>query len=203
MRRQESDEKNECTEPRLRVLLSAYELGILQKREKEELERHLLECDRCCEDLYTTSALVLAKLTPGQRIAARTRRWYRPVAAAMLVLALTGAFTLYERFSDGSRRYPPPDDSITLISPEGEVAGDPIVFRWTPETALSSYELTIFDERGDSIWALLTTRTDTTLTMSDSPVLEPGKAYYWRVAGMLDGRIVSVTPVSGFRIAAE
>jgi hypothetical protein len=40
---------NDCTAPRLSELLHAYELDLLDEREKEEFEIHLLDCPSCLD----------------------------------------------------------------------------------------------------------------------------------------------------------
>jgi hypothetical protein len=196
---------NACTKPHLQVLLSAYELGILPDEERKEVEQHLLECDRCCEDLFSTSSMIRERPSPRKKGNTRTRRkWYQPVvAAAVLILAVSGTFYLVERYSDGRRDYPQIDTSITLISPKGVVSGNQITFRWTSESAFSDYALTLFDERGDSIWAMQTTRTDTTITVGEATTLEPDHIYYWRIVGRREGKDISATPVCLFSIEAE
>lgn len=51
-----------CTDPRIGVLLHAYELHALSEDETERFERHLLKCDYCFEQVqaFASAATVLA-----------------------------------------------------------------------------------------------------------------------------------------------
>ena len=40
-----------CRQPEMSRLVAAYELGVLPDEEREALERHLMECDACFEEL--------------------------------------------------------------------------------------------------------------------------------------------------------
>lgn len=100
---------NACTDPRVRSLVAAYELGLLAEAEKVEVEAHLRACDACRDDVWqmapwtaeiTGSAPQLARmLGADSRVRAQRRvspeawrsalrRWLSPAFAVPLAASL-------------------------------------------------------------------------------------------------------------------
>jgi tetratricopeptide (TPR) repeat protein len=90
-----------CAVPEIRKMLYAYELGLLDEKDRERVERHLMDCEDCFETarafedtagLLKNSPAVRAEVAEGQqrRAGATTSRIWRlwVPAAAILVLLL-------------------------------------------------------------------------------------------------------------------
>jgi hypothetical protein len=190
-----------CVEPLLQQLLGSYELGLLSESEARRVEKHVLECDECFEELYETAPL-MAAARRAMRKRERSHSWRIPlVAAAGIVLAFSVTYTVFTRGPEAKRGALMTEHAISLKGPEGVQKGDRLLFEWEAGEGFRMYTLSILDEEGDSVWSCETEKTETVLPLRDSKSLRAGKKYYWKVVGEdPSGAPEAFSPVGSFSL---
>ena len=139
---------------------------------RERIERHLMQCADCREEVVGVSAIVAERRRPRQR----RLQW---VAAAAAAAILVVAWPRATREPDVVHREAP----LTAIAaplalaPRGETT-DPLAIRWTSVPRADSYRARIYDDQGSVLFERETT--DTVLTITGVR-LAAGQRYYWKV----------------------
>ncbi len=169
--------------------VAAYLSRAVSDEERRRVERHLVQCGPCCDEL----------VAHGYRLSEGRRSPWPLVASAGLAAAavLAGVLLLGPRLgvllSDEEPVFrgaqAPVEETlrpaIEAVAPEdeGAVAKDSVVFVWHPVDADALYSLTLTDGEGSLIWRG-TTR-DTLLALAPDVRLRDGDQYYWYVDALL------------------
>jgi len=177
--------------------LAAYLDGKLRPEERQAVERHLLVCAECRQDLAEA-----AELGAGPRRSTWVTLGLPIAAAAVLAVAVIGR----------GDRVPPPEAGPPVLrapQPEGtrplatvgpaDGAGvplDSLVFRWRSAGGQVHYVLTVTDQAGDVAWT--TSTSDTSVALPSGVGLRGGARYYWYVDALLEGATSSTTGVREF-----
>ncbi len=192
-----------CSEPGIRDLLGPYELGLLSDRKRIAVERHVLECDSCFEELYETAPLFRAgSATPAP---ARTgkRTWYVPVAAAAAaaIVVSTLVFRAGDSVVDTKRGAFPEAERIETEGSGGVmIKGGTVVFTWNPVPDAAAYNLLVFDEDGNLVWSGETRNCRAALPADRAALLRPESTCYWKVIGKDGGGREMSSPIRSFRL---
>ena len=157
-----------CTDPKIGRLLEAYEFGLLSAEERRLFDGHLLECDRCAQDVFKMIPVVEALESESERFkslqpaSSAQRSWLatflnlpfpiKIMAYSFLALIIATAIV----FWDTRKPTPVPADfqagifrgSLKLIEPKGEMRTIPEAFKW--DTVCDKCRYQIFRLRG---WA--------------------------------------------------
>jgi hypothetical protein len=176
-------------------LIAAYLAREASAEEHQAVQKHLLACRACREDVDEAGLL-----TAGRR----PRRWVivaipAAAAAAALFLLLPGPGVGPERTTvrgpgtEGVRQF-----AVVRPTERMQVAGDSVVFQWRSEGPEVHYVLTLTDEDGDVVWSAGTP--DTVLVPPRGAGLKPGSRYFWYVDALLDGARSSTTGVREFTV---
>jgi hypothetical protein len=169
--------------------ISAYLSGVQGGPGREELERHLVVCDQCRQELIDSAELGASS---------GPRRWLAvavPVAAAAAVAALLlipwggpptpgarpGAVSVVR--GAGSEGV----GTLAVVEPLTGATVDPsgLQFRWRSGGQGSFYRVTLTSEEGDVVWT--STSADTLLDLPPEVLLEAGARYFWFVDALLSG----------------
>ena len=178
--------------------IAAYTAGALPDAEQTVVERHLLVCESCRDEVVDAGRF--------------PRRWpfrfrYSVVlpAAAVAVL-LIGVVTTF----GGTDGAPVPAERVLrnataeglatfdVIEP-GDGAIVPtigVVFRWHSEEPEPHYRIHVLNRLGELVWE--TASSDTSIQLPADIVLEPGESYFWYVDALLRGVRSSTTGVREF-----
>jgi TolA-binding protein len=126
-----------CPAETNREQLERYLLGSLDDAERDAIEAHVFECDRCLDELQTIRALqgelhrqrtgILAEREPA------ASRWLVTLAAAAVLLAVVGGTTVWMRRGERSHTAPTPAAVRTISPPPEPPAGKPLA----PETIVA------------------------------------------------------------------
>jgi hypothetical protein len=157
--------------------------------ERRRVEIHIDHCAVCRAELVAVSRITQPDSAQGRP--ATNPRWWIPAAAAAAVVALAipsltrtppapSSPATTRRIADGDGR-----SHLTIVAPtDSIVASDRLVFSWRSGKA-DGYRFFLLTESGAPVWSADTS--DTTITLPDSVVLQPGRAYFWRVEGIGNG----------------
>lgn len=180
--------------------VAAYVDRTLADDERARVERHLVECDACRDEVTACARLVT---TAPPRAASRVRwRVVLPVAAAVLAAVLLrrpegpdGVAPALERGESGNA------SRIVLIAPPpgALVEGGVTRLVWRPIDQAAGYQVVVKDSTGTILWR--TDVTDTSVALPRGLALRVGDAYVWRVDGGRTDGSTATSAETGFRIA--
>jgi len=175
--------------------IAAYLDGGLRHEEREDLERHLLICSDCRQDLAEAS-----ELTPQGR-----SRWLTRAAPLAATAAAAAALLLWIGAPDMSQgpageptlRGPGTPAPLQIVAPlEGSTTNpESLVFLWRAAAGVAYYVFTLTDANGDVVFTV--GQPDTTLVLPRSVGLNPGAQYFWVVDALLDGAQSTSTEFHG------
>ena len=175
--------------------LSGYLSRTLAREDRDTLERHLLVCSECRQDLSAAAEMA----SSGRR-----RRLLVAVpiaAAALLTVVLTttlGSGDPPEPILRGPQTQAPAGFAALVPADGQAVPADSLDFRWEAASADAHYVFTLTDADGDVVF---TTRTsETRLALPRSVGLVPDAPYFWYVDAMLEGARSSTTGVREFSV---
>jgi hypothetical protein len=161
-------------------VLRQYVVGRLSEAAADEFEQHMLECDRCAEEVERAMELraVMRK---------RQRRAYVPLATAAIVAAVV--LSLWQARPRENPLAPPPLRGTTSreIVASGSVVKGIFNASWKPVRDARSYRVQVFDSIGEPV-----TWTETSKTTFSAPIgsAPRGEASYWKVQALDDDRVV-------------
>jgi len=176
--------------------LAAFVDGGLDAESRRRVEAHLLECDDCRGVVSGAGRTVVA-------VGRRSRRpliWLSGIAAAAVLLMvmvprsdqrMPGARTRETEAIGpagfGFAAAAPPDGAV--------IRPDTLTFYWSAAGGGATYQITISTEAGAIVWSGETSDTSARLPAEIARGLQPGRAYYWQVDGVLpDLRSASTGP---------
>lgn len=169
--------------------VAAYLTRAVTEEERLRIERHLVTCPACCDELVAL----------GHGLSETRKPWVTPMRVGVAAAAvLAGILLLGPRVGllvpDGEPALRGPQapletmlrPSIEALAPEGgsAVDRDSVLFVWRPAAEDSYYSLTLTDREGGLIWRGNTR--DTLLTLDSDVRLSAGEEYYWYVDALLD-----------------
>lgn len=82
-----------------------------------------------------------------------------------------------------------------LLDPEGPYEGSPELFRWTECPGAQSYDLSLLNDQGETLWQV-EGHSGTTLSPPSEVLLQPG-VYFWRVEANFEDVIEKSTSILG------
>jgi len=178
--------------------IAAYTASALTDAELSAVERHLLICESCRDEVV--DAVRFTKRWPFRF------RYSVVLPAAAVAVLLAGIMTIIGG-TDGAPtraervlRNASAEGLATfdIIEPEDGaiVATSGLVFRWHAEEPDPHYRIHILNERGELVWEEASS--DTTIQLPEQIVLEPGASYFWYVDALLRGVRSSTTGVREF-----
>lgn len=175
-------ERGPCPPP---AALVDYEALAESGRARHEVHEHVQICSRC--------QLVL--LNVGEPEAARvSRRWLLPLAAALVIAALTPA--LYRALSP-----PPPVEGavrgteLQPMAPLGDVAAVP-AFAWQSPIRAPKYRVTVYRGR-QAVWT--TESGETRVARPGGVAIDPAVEYTWQVDALdTEGTVRLSSPRTAF-----
>jgi anti-sigma factor RsiW len=182
--------------------VAAYVDRTLPAGARARVERHLVECDACREEVTACARLVTAA---PSRIPTRSR-WVVmvPVAAAVLAAVLLRRPDGNDRLAPALERGATANASrIVQIAPAPGALVDANAMRlvWRPVERSAGYHVVVKDAAGAALWRADVT--DTSVALPRGIALRAGESYVWRVDGQrTDGTSVT-SPEIVFRIARE
>lgn len=178
--------------------IAAYTASALSNEELSEVERHLLVCESCRDEVVDAGRF--------------TRRWpfrfrYSVVLPAAAVLTLLVGTMAVINSSDSAPaltqrvlRSTEADGVATfeVIEPENAaiVPTTGVVFLWHSEEPDPHYRIHVMNQVGELVWAGASS--DTSVQLPSNVVLEPGQTYFWYVDALLRGVRSSTTGVKEF-----
>jgi len=174
-------------------------LAVLEREGSEETRlatlEHVMSCAACHREYELLSAVNEAAVESTGGAARRAPWWSggRVLAlAASLVLAIGAALLVRARLGN--------DDTIR----GGErdialVAGDGATFVWRTAPGATGYVLEV--QRADGTIAFADTTSNTTATISDPDLLQPGVEYRWWVRELTDGAEPRSSRLRPFRVS--
>ena len=183
--------------------IAAYLDHRIDDASRRRVEAHLVACAECRREVHEGEQ-VLRDAPAGRRAGAR-----RPIAAlvtlaaaAALVFAVLPRGDTRDASSIERATVVPaaPAAPIVVIEPadSARLSGVPSTFVWRPATGVSSYRITLTDERGHVLWAASTG--DTLIRVPDSLAAAAPMRYYWYVDALrADGGTAS-SGVRGFSV---
>lgn len=174
--------------------IASFAEGGLDAAERRRVTAHLDACERCRSELAEVLRLTESLAEEPTPLPARRPRRVSPWIAAGLAAGLVGIFVYQTRLQG------PPVDTvrtpaagtadaaprIAAITPSegGLVPSSGAQFVWAAAAA-ESYSFVLLEEDGTPRWSAETR--DTTVTLPEEAVLEPGRIYFWRVNALTDG----------------
>jgi hypothetical protein len=180
--------------------IAAYTARALSNGELAAVERHLLMCESCRDELVDAGKFA--------------RRWpfrFRysvvlPAAAAAVVLI--GVTTV---ITSNGETAAPAEPVLRSTDHEGlatfdvvepadgvEVPATGIVFRWHAEEPDPHYRIHVLNRAGELVWEAATA--DTNIQMPNNVSLTAGEYYFWYVDALLRGVRSSTSGVLEFRV---
>jgi len=172
----------------------AYLAQAVSSEELQSMQRHMLECRDCRQDMTEAS-----RIAEAGRERRRLAFAIPAVAAAIAVLVVFSGWgadpdsTITRGNGEGVRQF-------VAVSPAlgASVAGDSVIFVWRSEGSGAHYAMTVTDEDGDIIWAVNTP--DTSAVPPRGVELTAGHKYFWYVDALLEGARSSTTGVREFTV---
>lgn len=187
--------------------LSSEEMGAflansLTDRERDIVERHLVECADCRSELVEGQRAV-ASIPPAKRMRpARLAAYAGLAAAAVLLVTLLPRDEVVRPAApverDASGLTLPAAARVEIVSPpvNGELDAGLPTFTWKRDGS-SAYNFTVTDESGRTLWTGSTS--DTTLTLPADIRLQRDTRFFWYVDALRsDGRSIT-SGVNAFR----
>ncbi len=178
--------------------IAAYTARALSNADLSTVERHLLVCESCRDELVDAGRF--------------TKRWpfrfrYSVVlpaaAAAVILIGVTAVITgedAAQRPSANVLRSETAEGMATfeIIEPEdgAVVPVSGVVFRWRAEEPEPHYRIHVLNQTGELVWE--TASSDTSVQLPGEIVLTPGESYFWYVDALLRGVRSSTTGVREF-----
>ncbi len=176
------------------------------QKERDEIVSHVADCSACAAvlkvalevaaetDKFAASAARLTRAHAGEcakregLLARLVRKPALAVAAGLMVLAVISLSVL--RLADHSGTRGGTTAGIVLVSPVKSMpAGTGIVFKWQPVPNAGQCIVEIFDEAFQLVWRSGPVSGDEVQPPSETMHrLAPGRAYYWRVTAVAEGR---------------
>jgi len=155
--------------------VAAYVDRQLERPARARVEDHLTTCGECREEIVTVTRLARSLRTRRQWVMAV------PLAAAAVLLLAIIPWRGSPRVEGPVLREPAVTTTIppTLLAPIGAVGALPRL-SWTSVPHADRYGVTVFDSSGAVIWE--TQVGDTSVAVPDSISVQPGAAYFWKVA---------------------
>lgn len=202
-----------------------YVLGRLPTDRKENFEEHLFNCPRCFEEARQREELLWAVKTEGHHIFAEEIRrekasrpsflrklgalltpkeWAAALTSAALIILIVIALT--PRFKPESPQFFLSDETVrgetvTLISPLGQISTPPARFVWKKMNKDVEYTLYLYDSRGNLIFSQSTENSHWDLSETTRGLLTSGTEYTWQVkAFSMIGTLTAVSQKRTFII---
>ncbi len=188
-----------CTDQDAGKLIGSYELGLLSEEERQQFENHLLECEYCFQSLYETAPIANlireGRLAPSQNVDLQDekskmpirffrRKWAFAAASVITVMIIALVFVWLQDPRKKTVRLRGHDDvSILVLSPVGEVT-TLSELRWKPVSGVDSYDVKIFTETGELVWAGSAKGTKAILPDSITEILTSGRTYRWQIKAL-------------------
>jgi hypothetical protein len=171
--------------------LGAFLANALTNEERDTVERHLIACADCRNDLVEAQRTVISAPSADR---VDRRRWLAVAglaAAAVLVVAVWPRSDTMLNPARVERNTPAAAGGVTIVSPavNGEIDVTMPAFTWNKDDG-SSYRITITDEGGRPLWSESTG--DTTVVLPATTQLAHGARFFWYVDALrADGRSVT------------
>ncbi len=204
-----------CTDQDIGKLIGAYELGLLSEEEKRQFENHLLECEHCFQSLHETAQIANlireGKLAPSKNVDLQNekdkvpvrffqKKWALAAASVLTIMIIAFVFVWLQSPGEKTERLRGHDDvSILVLSPVGEVT-TLSELRWKPVSGVDSYDVKIFTETGELVWAGSAKGTNVILPDSIKETLIRGRTYFWQVEAVTDKGVSMKSKMVRFRI---
>lgn len=181
--------------------VAAYVDRTLADDERARVERHLVECDDCRDEVTACARLVAT--APPRNVSRFRWRVVVPVAAAAVLAAVL------LRRPDGRDRLAPALERgeagsasrIVLIAPPpgALVEGSAMRLMWRSIDRSAGYHVVVKDSTGAGLWSA--DLTDTSVVLPRGLTLRAGDAYVWRVDGQRTDGSTATSAETSFRIA--
>ena len=175
--------------------LAAYLDRNLDPMDRARVERHLVECRECREEVRQTEAAVFRARGP-RRLAAAVA--VVGAAAVFAILAFPGLVPRRGTAGQETLRTAGEVPRLAAIGPVNEVPGARVRFVWGREAAATMYRLTLTAAQGVPLWTASTA--DTVLALPDSVRLRARTSYYWMTDALLSDGTTRSTGLHEFRI---
>jgi len=166
--------------------LSAYVDHRLGAAERERVERHLVDCTECRQEVLEVGGLL--------RRAARPGRW---ILFGTLLASAAALLVFLRPVEKQPLRATPILPQLTAYGPTGEAPLAGVRFVWAGIPGVASYRLMLSSHDGTPIWSV--SLADTMVTLPDSVRLQPERAYFWVADALLDDGSTRSTGLREFR----
>lgn len=170
--------------------VAAYLSRAVTEAERQRIERHLVTCAACCDEIVGLGHDILESRAPRWATPGRIGLAAAAVLAGVLLLGpRLGLFVTSREPAFRGSQVPTETmlrPSIEALAPESGTAvnRDSVVFVWRPARGDAFYSLTLTDREGGLIWRGNTR--DTLLILDPDVRLSAGSPYYWYVDALLD-----------------
>jgi hypothetical protein len=203
--------------------IDGYLAGRMTETENARFEEHYFNCPSCFENVRMKSELLDVisrrgawifasdvqaerRLSLWEKVGASLtpRQWVAAAAAAAVILAVVIGIAPHFKPRSPELVFTGDEtvrgESLTPISPLGDLGAAPAAFEWNTSTRAAEYQVTLLSD-GETLWTETVHENRAALPEAVKTKLVPGGIYTWQVkAYAVQGTLLAASPKVQFRI---